>query len=227
MKIVIFGLSITSAWGNGHATTFRSLARALHARGHRIIFFEKNSEWYASNRDLPDPSFCTVRIFENWNDVRAQARQELNDCDIAMVGSYFPCSGFALMNSATRDGTLGVEGTKQRDVCARLASMLRPDPARATELERAIKTHGILRPADCWPEFVLQFYRRPHAAKIVFRFRRQARGPPLLFGGSRFLSLVAASQTLWVRSWLYGNLCSGAAAENRGASLSARPDAAR
>jgi spore maturation protein CgeB len=90
LKIVIFGLSITSAWGNGHATTFRSLARALHARGHCIIFFEKNSEWYASNRDLPEPSFCTVRIFENWQDIRRQARQELNDCDIAMVGSYFP-----------------------------------------------------------------------------------------------------------------------------------------
>ena len=76
MKIVIFGLSITSAWGNGHATTFRSLARALHARGHCIIFFEKNSEWYASNRDLPEPSFCTLRIFENWQDIRRQARQE-------------------------------------------------------------------------------------------------------------------------------------------------------
>ena len=55
MKIVICGLSITSSWGNGHATTYRSLARALRARGHRIVFFEHDLEWYASNRDMPEP----------------------------------------------------------------------------------------------------------------------------------------------------------------------------
>lgn len=90
MKIVIFGLSITSAWGNGHATTFRSLARALHARGHRIVFFEKDLEWYASNRDLPDPPFCQVHIFQDWRQLLPHARREMSDCDVALVGSYFP-----------------------------------------------------------------------------------------------------------------------------------------
>src|SRR5438270_10799099 len=90
LKIVIFGLSITSAWGNGHATTFRALARALHARGHRILFFEKDVEWYASNRDLPEPPFCDVHIFDSWSDVLSKAREALRDCDMAMVGSYFP-----------------------------------------------------------------------------------------------------------------------------------------
>jgi spore maturation protein CgeB len=90
LKIVIFGLSITSAWGNGHATTFRSLARALHARGHKIVFFEKDLEWYASNRDLPNPPFCDMRIFQNWKEIVPHARRALSDCDVAMVGSYFP-----------------------------------------------------------------------------------------------------------------------------------------
>ena len=90
MKIVIFGLSITSAWGNGHATTFRSLVRALHARGHKIVFFEKDLEWYASNRDLPYPPFCEVRIFQHWKEILPQTRREMRDCDVAMVGSYFP-----------------------------------------------------------------------------------------------------------------------------------------
>lgn len=90
MKIVIFGLSITSSWGNGHATTFRALARALHARGHSIEFFEHNLQWYAANRDLPDPDFCRVHIFENWKNVVRTARRKLRECDIAMVGSYFP-----------------------------------------------------------------------------------------------------------------------------------------
>ncbi|HZR57548.1 MAG TPA: glycosyltransferase [Terriglobales bacterium] len=90
MKIVIFGLSITSSWGNGHATTYRSLARALRARGHRIVFFEKDQEWYASNRDMPEPPFCDVRIYENWQDIRQAAHRELRDADVAMVGSYCP-----------------------------------------------------------------------------------------------------------------------------------------
>jgi spore maturation protein CgeB len=90
MKIVIFGLSITSSWGNGHATTFRALCRALRARGHQIIFYEKNTNWYAHNRDLPNPEFCETRIFENWTAERANYRRELRDADVALVGSYFP-----------------------------------------------------------------------------------------------------------------------------------------
>ena len=90
MKIVIFGLSITSSWGNGHATTFRALARALHERGHRIVFYEHDLEWYANNRDMPQPPFCDTRIFENWQSVRQSALREAADADVVMVGSYFP-----------------------------------------------------------------------------------------------------------------------------------------
>lgn len=90
MKIVIFGLSITSSWGNGHATTFRALARALHARGHQIVFFEKDAEWYASNRDLPEPGFCELKLYTRWEDALPSVRSELASADVAMVGSYFP-----------------------------------------------------------------------------------------------------------------------------------------
>src|SRR5262249_1264820 len=90
MKIVIFGLSISSAWGNGHATTFRALLKALHERNHRIVFFEKETEWYADNRDLPDPSYCRLVLYERWGEVLQKAREEINDADVGMVGSYFP-----------------------------------------------------------------------------------------------------------------------------------------
>lgn len=90
MKIVIFGLAITSSWGNGHATTFRALCKALHARGHRIVFFERDTYWYADNRDLPNPDFCDTRIFDSWGKVLPSARAELKECDVALVGSYFP-----------------------------------------------------------------------------------------------------------------------------------------
>ncbi len=90
MKITIFGLAITSSWGNGHATTFRSLCKALHRRGHSIVFFEHNLEWYQNNRDLPQPAYCDVRIFENWHEIAPAVRAELRDSDVAVVGSYFP-----------------------------------------------------------------------------------------------------------------------------------------
>ena len=90
MKITIFGLSITSSWGNGHATTFRALCQALHRRGHRIVFFEHNVEWYQNNRDLPHPPYCEVKIFESWEEILPAVRSELRDSDVAVVGSYFP-----------------------------------------------------------------------------------------------------------------------------------------
>ena len=96
MKIVICGLSITSSWGNGHATTYRALVRALHARGHEIVFFERDLEWYASNRDMPEPPFCRIHIYERWQDIQALLRRELADADVALVGSYFPDSADAI-----------------------------------------------------------------------------------------------------------------------------------
>jgi spore maturation protein CgeB len=90
LKIVVFGLSVTSSWGNGHATTYRALLAALHRRKHRIVFFEKDEEWYGSNRDLPKPDFCEVRLFNDWRAVLPSVRRELADCDVAMVGSFFP-----------------------------------------------------------------------------------------------------------------------------------------
>ena len=97
MKIVFFGLSITSSWGNGHATTYRALAKALHARGHEIVFFEQNAEWYESNRDLPRPEFCRIEIIESWPAARHGIDRELQECDVAVLGSYFP-EGAALLD---------------------------------------------------------------------------------------------------------------------------------
>ncbi len=103
MKIVICGLSITSSWGNGHATTFRALARALHERGHQIVFFERDVEWYASNRDLQSPEFCEVVLYDKWSEVVPHLRRELANADAAMVGSYFP-DGIAAIDEMLDSG---------------------------------------------------------------------------------------------------------------------------
>ena len=90
MKLVIYGLTITSAWGNGHATTYRSLAKAMERRGHTVRFIEKDVEWYRSNRDMPEPDFCTVRLYEDWNAEEASLLAEARDADAVIIGSYFP-----------------------------------------------------------------------------------------------------------------------------------------
>jgi len=90
MRIVIFGLSITSSWGNGHATTFRALCSAFRQRGHNILFYDRDGEWYASNRALPAPPYCTVRLYDDWQGILPEVRRELAVADVAMVGSYFP-----------------------------------------------------------------------------------------------------------------------------------------
>ena len=90
MKIVIYGLTITSSWGNGHATTYRSLARALAHNGHSISFVEKDTEWYRHNRDLPEPEFCTVHIYDHWAERSQPLLNLAADADAIIIGSYFP-----------------------------------------------------------------------------------------------------------------------------------------
>ena len=90
MKVVIYGLAITSSWGNGHATTYRSLCKSLARRGHQIHFVEKNLEWFRDNRDLPHPEFCTVHLYADWNESARKLIRVSKDADAIVVGSYFP-----------------------------------------------------------------------------------------------------------------------------------------
>ncbi len=88
MKLVVFGLSISSSWGNGHATTWRALLRAFAARGHEIVFHEWNAPWYAGNRDLAKPPYVTLRLYDEWERIAPRAVAEAKDADATLVGSY-------------------------------------------------------------------------------------------------------------------------------------------
>ncbi|HEX7706739.1 MAG TPA: glycosyltransferase [Thermoanaerobaculia bacterium] len=88
MKIVILGLSITSSWGNGHATTYRALVRALAARGHDVTFLERDVSWYASHRDLPAPPYCTTHLYTGLPDLTAKHAAAVKGADLVIVGSY-------------------------------------------------------------------------------------------------------------------------------------------
>jgi spore maturation protein CgeB len=90
MKLVIFGLTISSSWGNGHATLWRGLLSALIARGHDVTFFERDVPYYASHRDLTELPGGRLVLYSSWDEIISDARRELRDADVGMVTSYCP-----------------------------------------------------------------------------------------------------------------------------------------
>jgi len=62
----------------------------MSKRGHRILFLERDAEWYASNRDLPDPSFCRTEIYESFAVLKERFGSEIREADLVIVGSFVP-----------------------------------------------------------------------------------------------------------------------------------------
>jgi spore maturation protein CgeB len=90
MKLVVLGLSLSSSWGNGHATTYRALLRAFAQRGHEVTFLERDVPWYAANRDLPRPDFCRLEVYADLAELEARWGAEVVAADAVMVGSFVP-----------------------------------------------------------------------------------------------------------------------------------------
>ena len=85
-RLVVYGLSLSSSWGNGHAITYRGLLRELAARGWQVTFLERDVEWYRSNRDVPEPGYCDLVLYDDWRTTLAGAER----ADVVLVGSYVP-----------------------------------------------------------------------------------------------------------------------------------------
>jgi spore maturation protein CgeB len=90
LRIVIVGLSITSSWGNGHATTYRGLVRELVRNGHDVLFLERDVPWYAKNRDLPEPPFGTTTLYGSLEELKDRHTDAVREADVVIVGSYVP-----------------------------------------------------------------------------------------------------------------------------------------
>lgn len=107
LNIVFIGLSLSSSWGNGHATTFRALMRGLDKLGHRLTFLERDVSWYAGNRDLAEPDFCTLHYYDTVGELEGQYSDLIQEADAVIVGSFVP-DGVAVIEavSALRTGHL-------------------------------------------------------------------------------------------------------------------------
>jgi spore maturation protein CgeB len=125
MRIVILGLSITSSWGNGHATTFRGLVRELAALGHDVLFLERDVTWYASNRDLPNPPFGRTELYRDLDELKARFSDDIRDADLVIVGSYVP-EGVAVGEWVTETAP-GVTAFYDIDTPVTLAKLARGD----------------------------------------------------------------------------------------------------
>ena len=103
-KIVFLGLSITSSWGNGHATTYRALIKALNRRGHQVTFLERDVPWYAEHRDLPRPPYCRTVLYRTLAELDRRFAASVRDADAVVIGSYVP-EGVAVGRWALRLAT--------------------------------------------------------------------------------------------------------------------------
>jgi spore maturation protein CgeB len=89
-ELVFIGLSLSSSWGNGHATTYRALLRGLAALGRKVLFLERDAPWYAENRDLPDPDFCELGFYTSIEELAPKFGSRIAGARAVVVGSYVP-----------------------------------------------------------------------------------------------------------------------------------------
>jgi spore maturation protein CgeB len=89
MKLLVLGLSLSSSWGNGHATTYRALLKAFAARGNDVLFLERDVPWYRNNRDVAEPDYCRLEYYGSLEEL-GHWRSEIRNADAVIVGSYVP-----------------------------------------------------------------------------------------------------------------------------------------
>jgi spore maturation protein CgeB len=96
-ELVFIGLSLSSSWGNGHATTYRALLRGLAATGQKVLFLERDVPWYAANRDLPEPNFCELGFYASFEELALKFGRRIAGARAVIVGSYVP-DGIAVLD---------------------------------------------------------------------------------------------------------------------------------
>jgi spore maturation protein CgeB len=124
MRLVVLGLSLSSSWGNGHATTFRALLKEFAARGHDILFLERDVPWYANHRDCENPDYSRLEFYSDLDGLR-KWRAEIANADAVIVGSYVPDG--VEVGRFVQETAQGVTGFYDIDTPVTLAKLERGD----------------------------------------------------------------------------------------------------
>ena len=145
LTLVVLGLSLSSSWGNGHATTYRALLRGLAGLGHRILFLERDVPWYAQHRDLPQPDFCDLEFYGDLAELEQRFGAVIKAADAVLVGSYVP-DGIAVLDFVLSAAS-GVRAFYDIDTPVTLASLARGDcaylhPAQIPRLDLYLSFSG-------------------------------------------------------------------------------------
>jgi spore maturation protein CgeB len=126
MRFAIFGLTVSSSWGNGHATLWRALCRAMAKRGHSVVFFERDVPYYRMNRDLFELPGGELVFYEDWSGIRRRAEGCIAEADVAIVTSYCP-DGVAATRSVL-DAARAVRVFYDLDTPVTLSHLRRGEP---------------------------------------------------------------------------------------------------
>jgi spore maturation protein CgeB len=124
LRIVVIGLSLSSSWGNGHATTYRALLRAVAKRGHDVTFLERDQPWYAQHRDLPNPDFCRLVFYRDRFDLKT-LRSLIVEADAVVIGSYV--AEGVLIGKWVQSARQGITAFYDIDTPVTLAKLARQD----------------------------------------------------------------------------------------------------
>jgi spore maturation protein CgeB len=90
VNITVFGLTLSSSWGNGHATPYRAIIRALDRLGHKVHFFEKDVPYYSSRRDFDSCDYCELTLYSAWANIRERALSAATNSDVVITASFLP-----------------------------------------------------------------------------------------------------------------------------------------
>ena len=90
VHIAVFGLTVSSSWGNGHAKQWRALGRALVKHNVRLVFFERHQPHFADARDGVSFPGIDLVVYDDWSVVERTARAAVLGADAAIVTSLCP-----------------------------------------------------------------------------------------------------------------------------------------
>jgi len=112
MNIAFFASSLVSAYWNGAATYYRGIVRALHARGHRVRFYEPDAFGRQQHRDIENPEWAEVIVYPGEGDEHALRMVEhARGADLVIKAS-----GVGVFDALLEEAVLDLQGPDTRVV---------------------------------------------------------------------------------------------------------------